>query len=322
MSVELRDLSIVIVTWHSADDLPPLLASLAPDLAAGAELVVVENASGDATPAVVHAAVPGARVIVNPANVGFAVAANHGLAAARGAFVLFLNPDTVVQPATIPRALAHLAADSDIGVLGCRTVNADGTPQPTVERFYSVGRLVADAVLQRRGPAGRPRGWVPARTEDVDWLYGSFLLCRRTALATIGGFDGAYEMYGEDLDLCHRMRAAGLRVVFFADATIMHRGNRSGARRYGATRDAETLKGTLRFFRRRRGAAAERAFRLLAGTSFVLKAAVNALLALGVDGNAASRARLYARMAWVCATGVAASTERLRPATSEIERLR
>ena len=140
-------------------------------------------------------------------------------------------------------------------------------------------------------------------TCDVDWVYGSFLLCRRAALDAVGGFDEAYEMYGEDIDLCHRVGAAGYRVVYLADATLTHRGNRSGARRYGVRRDVEVLKGTLRFFRRRRGVAAERAFRVLAGGGFALKAALATLRALTGARDGAARGRLYARLAWLCATG-------------------
>ncbi|MBI3769303.1 MAG: glycosyltransferase family 2 protein [Deltaproteobacteria bacterium] len=309
-------MSIVIVTWHSVGDVGPLLASLADTLADGAELVVVENASGDDTPARVRAQVPGARVIENASNRGFAVAANQGFAASRGAYVLFVNPDTVMHAGTVTRALAHLTTDPVIGVLGCRTLNDDGTPQPTVDRFHTVGGLVREAMTSRRGLEGAPRGSAPATTCDVDWLYGSFLLCRRAALSAVGGFDETYEMYGEDLDLCHRMRAAGYRVVYLADATLTHRGNQSGARRYGERRDVAVLKGTLRFFRRRRGVGAERAFRVLAGGSFAAKAALSAISILtGAPGEAALRARLYARLAWLCATGDPAARRERASAT-------
>jgi GT2 family glycosyltransferase len=217
--------------------------------------------------------------------------------------VLFLNPDGVLHPDTVARTLRHVAADATIGVLGCRTLNADGTPQPTVDRFHTVAGLVAEALGARRGVASGPRGRVPATTEDVDWVYGSFLLCRREALLAVGGFDEAYEMYGEDLDLCHRVRAAGFRVVYFADAAFTHRGNRSGARRYGAHRDAAVLKGTLRFFRRRRGRAAERAFRALAAPAFAAKALLCAARA-AIGGDAfQERSRVYAELAWLCVTG-------------------
>ncbi len=310
------ELSIVIVTWHSAGDVGPLLASFADTLAAGAELVVVENASGDDTPARVRAQAPGARVIENATNRGFAVAANQGLAASRGAYVLFVNPDTVMHAGTVTRALAHLAADPAIGILGCRTLNGDGTPQPTVDRFHTVGGLVREALTSRRGLDAAPRGSAPTTTCDVDWLYGSFLLCRRVALTAAGGFDETYEMYGEDLDLCHRVHAAGYRVVYLADATLTHLGNRSGARRYGEHRDVAVLKGTLRFFRRRRGIGAERAFRVLAGGSFAAKAALAAIGILGrAPGEAAARARLYARLAWLCATGDPAARRERASAT-------
>ncbi len=297
------ELSIVVVTWRSADDVEPLLSSLAAPLGEGAELVVVENGSGDRAAEIVRARAPRARIIENATNRGFGAAANQGLAASRGAYVLFLNPDTIVAEGAIPDALAHMAADPTIAVLGCRTLNADGTVQPTADRFHTVAGLVRQALATRRGADGRPRGAAPPMTCDVDWVYGSFLLCRRGAVQALGGFDEAYDMYGEDLDLCHRVHGAGGRVVYFTGATVVHRGNRSGARRYGERRDVEVLRGTLRFFRRRRGLAAERAFRLLAGGSFVAKSMLNAVGGLAGRADAAARARIYARMAWLCATG-------------------
>jgi len=297
------ELSIVVVTWRSADDVRALLGSLAGPLADGAELVVVENASQDGTADIVRALVPQARIIENATNRGFGAAANQGLAASCGTYVLFLNPDTVVEEGGLPRALAHLAADPTIAILGCRTLNADGTVQPTTDRFHTVRGLVRYALANRRGPSAPPRGAAPPITCDVDWVYGSFLLCRRALVSALGGFDESYDMYGEDLDLCHRVHGAGGRVVYFTGATIVHRGNRSGARRYGERRDVEVLRGTLRFFRRRRGVAAERAFRALAGASFAAKSLVSAVGSLAGSRQAAARARVYARMAWLCATG-------------------
>jgi hypothetical protein len=288
----LTDLTIVVVTWQSAGDLPDLLASLEPAGAAGAELMVVDNASTDETVAIVRARGAPVRVLANPMNRGFAAAANQGLAASRRRFVLFLNPDAVVEAAAIPTALAYLERTPAFALVGCRTLNEDGTPQPTVDRFHSVRGLIGEA-LRRRRP-GDPRGTSPATSGPVDWVYGSFLLGRRAALAAVGGFDEAYEMYGEDLDLCHRLRAAGFGVGYCAEATIVHRGNRSGAQRYGADRDVAVLAGTLRFFRRRRGRLATLAFRAAAAASFALKA-------LRAE-DPVTRGR-YAAMARLCATG-------------------
>jgi len=107
-------------------------------------------------------------------------------------------------------------------------------------------------------------------------------------------------MYGEDLDLCHRLRAAGYGVAYCAEATIMHHGNRSGVQRYGVERDLAVLQGTLRFFRRRRGRLAELGFRATAGSSFAFKAV---LAAWHGNREDTSRARRYAGMARLCLTG-------------------
>lgn len=301
MSATLGELTIVVVTWENAAEVAPLAASLAPALAAGAELVVVDNASSDATRAELAACAPHALVIANPTNRGFAAGANQGLAASRRPFVLFLNPDAVVEADAVPRALAYLDGLPAVGVVGCRTLNADGTPQATVDRFHSVRGLVAEAWSGAR-TGGTPRGSSPRASGIVDWVYGSFLLGRRAALDAVGGFDEAYEMYGEDLDLCHRLRAAGWATAYCAEATVVHHGNRSGARRYGAERDVAVLRGTLRFFRRRRGRLAELGFRLAAGTRFAWQAA-RAASASGGDASAADRARRYWKMARLCLGG-------------------
>ncbi len=291
-----------MVTWQSATDLPPLLASLAPARAAGAELVVVDNASPDETTAVLRAEAPDARLIGNAANRGFAAGANQGLAASDRPFVLFLNPDAIVEPDTLTVALAALARQPEVGVLGCRTLNGDGTPQRTVDRFHSVRGLVADALRSNRSP-DTPRGNAPLTSGIVDWVYGSFLLGRRAALEAVGGFDEAYEMYGEDLDLCHRLLAAGWRTAYCAEAVIVHHGNRSGAHRYGASRDLAVLQGTLRFFRRRRGRLSELAFRVAAGLQFAAKARAARRAARRGDADDRARADRYAGMARLCLTG-------------------
>ena len=301
MSATLGDLTIVVVTWENAAEVRPLVTSLGPTLAAGAELVVVDNASTDTTRAELGACAPQALLIANTTNRGFAAAANQGLGASRRRFVLFLNPDAIVETDAVPRALAYLDGLPAVGVVGCRTLNADGTPQATVDRFHSVRGLVAEAWSGARA-SGTPRGSSPCASGIVDWVYGSFLLGRRAALDAVGGFDEAYEMYGEDLDLCHRLRAAGWATAYCAEATVVHHGNRSGARRYGAARDVAVLRGTLRFFRRRRGRLSELAFRLVAGVRFAWQAA-RASVSAGGDARAADRARRYAAMARLCLGG-------------------
>jgi len=300
MQATLAECTIVVVTWQNAADVPPLLASLAPACAAGAELVVVDNASTDDTAALVRRLAPDAQLLANAVNRGFAAGANQGLAASARPFVLFLNPDAILEAEALPRALAYLARMPAVGIVGCRTLNADGSPQPTVDRFHSVRGLIAEAL---GGGHGLVRGMVPAASGIVDWVYGSFLLGRRSALAAVDGFDEAYEMYGEDLDLCHRLRAAGWRTAYCAEATVVHHGNRSGAVRYGEARDVAVLRGTLRFFRRRRGRLAELGFRLAAGASFAAKAAVAAVAARAGDPTKMARARRYAGMAQLCLTG-------------------
>jgi GT2 family glycosyltransferase len=300
--------SVVVVNWNAGGALARCLASLAADAAAGIEVVVVDNASTDGSADAALAAYPWVRRHASGANVGFARGANAGAGLARGDVLVFLNPDAAVAPGALATLVGALAATPEAGIAGGGLVDEDGSWQPAAARFGVLPHLVCDTSLGRLGARRR------RRVHSVDWVYGTFMAVRRDVFDGLGGFDGSYFLYGEDLDLCHRVRAAGYRVVYFADATITHRGNRSGARRWGTRRDVEVLKGTLRFFRRRRGAGAERAFRMLAGGGFALKAALATFGAMTGARDGAARGRLYARLAWLCATGDPAARRETAPA--------
>ena len=169
-------------------------------------------------------------------NNGFGHACNAGAAISRGRYLLFLNSDTILDGGSIDRAVAHMDADGEIGVLGIKTALADGSydhaskrgfPTPANALCYFLG-------LDRRFPRCEAFGGYrlayldPERTADVDAVSGSFLMARRQPFDALGGFDEAYFMYGEDLDLCWRMKGAGYRVVYFAGASMRHLKGQSG----------------------------------------------------------------------------------------------
>ena len=161
------EVAIVVVTWQSAGDVPALLASLAPTLAAGAELVVVDNASSDDTAAVVRRAAPDAVLIANAVNRGFAAGANQGLAASTRPFVLFLNPDTVVAPERDPA--------------GARV-----PPEPALGRR----RRLSHAQCRRHAAADRrplpQRPWLDRRGRSAAATAPCAGRCRRRAGSSIG----------------------------------------------------------------------------------------------------------------------------------------
>ena len=109
----------------------------------------------------------------------------------------------------------------------------------------------------------------------VDWLHGAFMLMPRALFERLGGFDERFFMYGEDMDLCERARAAGFRTAIVPDACVVHYGNRSGSLRFGEERDVEVVKGEMRFYARRGRLLF---FRVVAITKFGFKALLYLLL--------------------------------------------
>jgi N-acetylglucosaminyl-diphospho-decaprenol L-rhamnosyltransferase len=223
----------VLVSYESAADLPACIGSLAA-AAAGLELeiVVVDNASSDGSAEVARTLGTSAglavKVIENPANVGYAQAANRGAAATSADWVLVANPDTEFEPGSLARMLVTGGADATIGCVGPHLHNPDGTEYPTGRRFPSVfvgalhaalGTVWADNPATKRYHMTGVDRTVPVQ---VDWVSGACMCVRRTAWDAVGGFDDGYFMYAEDMDLCLRIARAGWRVVFDGGARVEH----------------------------------------------------------------------------------------------------
>jgi GT2 family glycosyltransferase len=222
----------VVVSFNTRDLLLQCLESLYAHAGVPLAVVVVDNASTDGSAAAARARFPAATVIESPANVGFSRANNLGLAAVGGTYVLVLNSDCQVRPGTVPALCAVLDAQADAGIVGPRTVGADGRPQvsfgpaltPLAE--WRQGRLVRG--VRKGDPAAlRQAEALLARPAEPSWVSASCLLARRTALEAVGGFDESFFLYEEDVDLCLRVRRAGWRIVFTPSASVVHHLGRS-----------------------------------------------------------------------------------------------
>jgi N-acetylglucosaminyl-diphospho-decaprenol L-rhamnosyltransferase len=161
-------------------------------------------------------------------NLGYARAANLGIAATRAPVVAVLNPDTVVRPGAAGALRARFAAEPDLGALGPTLVNTDGTVYPSARSVPSVADAVGHGLLYFVW-AGNPftrryrqTDADPGRPRDVDWVSGAAVWLRRAALDAVGGWDERYFMYVEDVDLCWRLRRAGWRVAYEPGGTVEH----------------------------------------------------------------------------------------------------
>jgi GT2 family glycosyltransferase len=263
--------SVVVVNWNAGPALARCLASLAADAVAGVEVVVVDNASTDGSTQAAVREHAWANLVASPANVGFAGGANAGAARARGDVLVFVNPDAVVEPGAVGVLVQALETTPAAGIAGGGLTDEQGAWQPGSARFGVLPHLLLDTTIGRLSTRRLRAAHV------VDWVYGTFMAVRRDVYDALGGFDAAYFLYGEDLDLCHRARERGWRTVHVPAARARHGRNVSATTRFGLARDAAVVEGELRFYARRRGAGAARVYRVTAALKFGLKATLAAL---------------------------------------------
>jgi len=221
--------SVIIVNWNTRDILRDCLASIATETKVPHEVIVIDNASTDGSADMVAAEFPDIRVIANTDNKGFAGANNQGLAAARGAKVLLLNPDTIILDGAIDTMADWLDAHPDVGCVGCQVLEDADTIQRTC--FAETGPLnlaLVEFGFHRLGPRhsfwGRAEygDWDRDTLRDVDVVSGMFMLTPRQVLETVGPLDDAFFIYSEEADWCRRIRDAGWRCVFAPVAQIVH----------------------------------------------------------------------------------------------------
>jgi hypothetical protein len=194
---------------------------------------VVDNASRDGSADMVAAEFSGpgvpVRLIRSHVNLGFGVANNRAIEAARGRTLVLLNSDAFFHPGALARALEHIEADLSAGIGGARLVCRDGASQPSARMFPSILRDaflltgLASRFPQSRVFAAAERTWAdPREPAEVDWVTGAFMILRREALKKTGLFDPVFFLYCEEVDLCRRVKAAGFRVLYWPDIVVTH----------------------------------------------------------------------------------------------------
>jgi len=230
------DLSVVIVNWNTRDLLRACLASLRAALAASpltAELIVVDNASPDASAEMVRQEFPEARLIANAENRNYAGGNNQGIEQAAGEFILLLNPDTEVPAGALEAMVEYLRAHPKSGAVAPALIYPDGRVQPSVRGFPSPRALVGDMTgIARLLPesewaAYRVRDLPEDRPTSVDQPMASAFLVRRSALGQVGHFDEQFPLFFNDVDLCFRLKAAGWEIVYDPRVRIVHVGGAS-----------------------------------------------------------------------------------------------
>ena len=222
----MTEVGAVVVNYNTRDYLLQCLRSLRVD--GVARVVVVDNASVDGSGEALRQSDPDAVLLPMTSNLGYGTAANRGVAAVDSDYVLILNPDAVVEPGTVKVLAAALDRDPGLAVVGPRMEEPDGSLYPSARCFPNLLDAAGHAFLGLVLPANRYTrryrmlDWDHSAPGEVDWVSGACLLARRSAFRAVGGFDEAYFMYAEDVDLCWRLRRAGWRVGYEPGGRVMH----------------------------------------------------------------------------------------------------
>jgi GT2 family glycosyltransferase len=253
----------VIVNWNTLELLRDVLRSVH-DNPAGirSEVIVIDNASDDGSADMVAAEFPETILIRNTDNRGFAAANNQGFEVATGRHILLLNSDTVVLGDVLGTSVHYLDAHPDVGAIGCRVLNPDGSMQRTCSMWPSLLNLtlLTTGLWKLRRPRslaqflGRYQmmEWARDSERPVEVISGCYLMLRRTVLEQIGPLDESFFFFGEETDWCRRMRDAGWRLMFAPVGEIIHYGGAS-AHKLNHRRDLLLTDAMVRLHRKHDG---------------------------------------------------------------------
>jgi N-acetylglucosaminyl-diphospho-decaprenol L-rhamnosyltransferase len=207
------DLSIIIVSYNTSDLIGTCLASVTAAADVNKEVFVVDNASTDGSADFIRKNFPSVCLVANTENRGFAAANNQILPQCRGRYVFFLNPDTEVVSGAFKEALSYMDATPQVGLAGTKLINPDGTLHESVSYGYPGEKYTGRELATLKGP--------------IACVQGSSMIARSDVIKTVGGFDEDFFLYGEDQDLCLRIRKSGFEIGYIESAVVIHLGGQS-----------------------------------------------------------------------------------------------
>lgn len=229
------DLSVIIINHNTKELTEAAVASLFRHTQGiDWELIVVDNSTEE------HERFSGLPdnplKVMQAENKGFSHGCNAGASVAAGRNLLFLNSDTLISDNLLPDCVQFLDEHQAVGALGVKTLLADGRLDHSCKRGFPtpINAFYHFTRFDRRHP-NNPRycGYQllhldPETTQSVDAISGSFMMTPRAVFKTLGGFDQAFFMYGEDIDYCYRIKETGRQVIYYPKFSIIHLKGQSG----------------------------------------------------------------------------------------------
>ncbi|MBI1863376.1 glycosyltransferase family 2 protein [Candidatus Microgenomates bacterium] len=251
----MKDLSVITLSYNTRDltlqTIHSLKQSLSKTPSVSYEIIVIDNGSTDGSVESLKKE-KGIVFIENGKNVGFGAANNIAAKHARGTYLLLLNSDTIVDHVDFAKLLKIMHEHSDIGVLTVRLVLPDGSIDPASHRgfptlwrsfayFSKLEKLTTKIPGLNRLFGGYHLSHLDKETEhEIDSPSGAFFLTRKEIFDAVGGFDEAFFMYGEDLDLSLRIKQAGYKIWYYPLMSIVHIKGQSGRKHTDVTQKKKT----------------------------------------------------------------------------------
>lgn len=229
------DLSIIIVNWNARKYLRHCLKSIyRRTKKISLEIWVVDNNSWDGTQEMVKKEFKKVTLIANSKNLGFAKANNQAIKKARGRYILILNPDILVSQGVLEKTLNFLKKHPRVGMAGVRLTDEEGNPQFSAgRRLPSIWGEICVSMLRSPFPKSKIFGsyhmsfWDHQDRCQVEAILGAFMMIPKRLLKKVKGFDESFFIYGEDVDLCLRVRKAGYKIFYLGDIKMIHFGAKS-----------------------------------------------------------------------------------------------
>lgn len=252
-------LSVVVV---SADSGPALRECVQRVLTSSMalELLLIDNRSQDGVPQAIERAYAHdgrLRVIYNHSNLGFGAAVNVASRQAQGDALLVLNPDCIVEDGQLQHLVGLLSDKPKVGLIGAVVCDADGRADPASWRRDPLLARSLNSLLHRAGEKVNMEGEIPAELIESEAVSGALMMMPRALFQRMGGFDEAYFLHCEDLDLCRRVRDIGYQVLLAGDVRVLH-GKGSSSRHRPVFVSRHKHRGMWQWFRKHDPAAARK----------------------------------------------------------------
>lgn len=244
------DISIIIVSYNVKELLEKCLSSFKFfSEKIHYEIIIVENASSDGTSVTIREKFPNINLIINNRNKGFPAANNQAFLISKGKYILMLNPDTEFIDDSLTKMFDYLEKNESISFLAPKLLNTDMTIQNSIWRFPTLFSVFCESfhlnfLAEKKNYSDKNRNQI----FEADSFSGASILFRRNIIDKIGMLDEKL-FWIEDVDFCYRAKQAGLKLIYYPEAVVVHHIGQSAKKNYYISISNQVFN-KIKFFRK------------------------------------------------------------------------